>query len=195
MISNPLPPPPSEEDGDHEKKKIWYYSTKAQLEELLESLDKEYWEMDLCATLEEMREEVQAHMDVTEELTNRARGNNKAYLGAVDGTCSRRRHVTSCVRAAAASLECLRSAETSLQTNNHVVFTAFLCPLVCRAGHGASEGQARGAGSEKANGGSEARSGNELWGRRRHQRCVGPDTTSSPPVSSRTLMLFSQRFI
>lgn len=78
--------PPSEEDGEHEKKKIWYYSTKAQLEELMECLDKEYWEMDLYVTLEEMKEEVQAHMDITEDLTNKARGNNKAYLTAVNGT-------------------------------------------------------------------------------------------------------------
>uniref|UniRef100_A0A3B4H348 Nucleosome-remodeling factor subunit BPTF-like n=1 Tax=Pundamilia nyererei TaxID=303518 RepID=A0A3B4H348_9CICH len=73
-----------EEDGEHEKKKIWYYSTKAQLEELMEFLDKEYWEMDLHATLEEMKEEVQAHMDITEDLTNKARGNNKAYLTAAN---------------------------------------------------------------------------------------------------------------
>lgn len=77
---------PSEEDGEHEKKKIWYYSTKAQLVELMMCLDKEYWEMDLHATLEEMKEEVQAHMDITEDLTNKARGNNKAYLTAVNGT-------------------------------------------------------------------------------------------------------------
>ncbi|KAK2833852.1 hypothetical protein Q5P01_017741 [Channa striata] len=73
-----------EEDGEHVKKKIWYYSTKAQLEELMERLDKEYWEMDLHATLVEMKEEVQAHMDITEDLTNKARGNNKAYLTAVN---------------------------------------------------------------------------------------------------------------
>lgn len=80
--------PRSEEDGerDKKKKKILYYSTKAQLEELTACLDKEYWEMDLHATLEEMKEEVQAHMDITEDLTNKARGNNKAYLTAVNGT-------------------------------------------------------------------------------------------------------------
>uniref|UniRef100_A0A8D3DBB4 Nucleosome-remodeling factor subunit BPTF-like n=1 Tax=Scophthalmus maximus TaxID=52904 RepID=A0A8D3DBB4_SCOMX len=74
-----------EEDGEHEKKKIWYYSTKVQLEELMECLDREYWELDLHATLEEMKEEVHAHMDITEDLTNKARGNNKAYLTAVNG--------------------------------------------------------------------------------------------------------------
>lgn len=51
----------------------------------MECLDKEYWEMDLYATLEEMKEEVQAHMAITEDLTNKARGNNKAYLTAVNG--------------------------------------------------------------------------------------------------------------
>lgn len=75
----------SEEDGDHEEKKIWYYSTKSQLEELMECLDREYWEMDLFVTLEEMKEEVQAHMAITEDLTNKARGNTKAYLAALDG--------------------------------------------------------------------------------------------------------------
>lgn len=52
----------------------------------MECLDKEYWEMDLYATVEEMKEEVQAHMDITEDLTNKARGNNKPYLAAVNGT-------------------------------------------------------------------------------------------------------------
>lgn len=76
----------SEEDGDHEEKNIWYYSTKSQLEELMECLDTEYWEMDLHATLVEMKEEVQAHMAITEELTNKNRGNSKAYLTALNGT-------------------------------------------------------------------------------------------------------------
>lgn len=52
----------------------------------MECLDTEYWEMDLHATLVEMKEEVQAHMAITEELTNKARGNSKAYLMALNGT-------------------------------------------------------------------------------------------------------------
>lgn len=76
----------SEEDGEHKKKRIWYYSLKAQLEELIECLDKEYWETDLHAILEETKEEVKAHMDITEDLTNRARGSNKSYLTAANGT-------------------------------------------------------------------------------------------------------------
>lgn len=52
----------------------------------MDCLDKEYWEMDLYATLEEMKEEVQAHMAITEDLTNKSRGSNKAYLATANGT-------------------------------------------------------------------------------------------------------------
>lgn len=75
-----------EEVGEHDEIKIWYFSTRVQLEQLMECLDTKYWEMDLCATLEEMKEEIQAHMAITEDLTNTARGNSKAYLTALDGT-------------------------------------------------------------------------------------------------------------
>lgn len=75
-----------EEVGEHDEIKIWYFSTRVQLEELMECLDAKYWETDLCATLEEMKEEIQAHMAITEDLTHKARGNSKAYLTALDGT-------------------------------------------------------------------------------------------------------------
>ncbi len=74
-----------EEDGEDESKQTWYYSTKVQLAEMLEVLDKDYWENDLSSVLEEMREEIHSHMDITEELTNKARGNNKAYLTVANG--------------------------------------------------------------------------------------------------------------
>lgn len=74
-----------EEDGEDENKQTWYYSTKVQLGELLEVMDKGFWENDLCSVLEEMREEIHSHMDITEELTNKARGNNKAYLTVANG--------------------------------------------------------------------------------------------------------------
>lgn len=48
-------------------------------------LDREYWESDLCAVLEELREEIHGHMAITEELTNKARGNNRSYLEAANG--------------------------------------------------------------------------------------------------------------
>ncbi|XP_067403438.1 nucleosome-remodeling factor subunit BPTF isoform X4 [Emydura macquarii macquarii] len=74
-----------EEDSDNEKdKKLWYYSTKVQLAQLIECLDKDYWEADLCKTLEEMRQEIHRHMDITEDLTNKARGNNKSFLAAAN---------------------------------------------------------------------------------------------------------------
>uniref|UniRef100_A0A670ZVS3 Bromodomain PHD finger transcription factor n=1 Tax=Pseudonaja textilis TaxID=8673 RepID=A0A670ZVS3_PSETE len=75
-----------EEDSECEKhKRIWYYSTKVQLAELTECLDKDYWEADICKTLEEMREEIHRHMDITEDLTNKARGSNKSFLAAANG--------------------------------------------------------------------------------------------------------------
>ncbi|XP_044528202.1 nucleosome-remodeling factor subunit BPTF [Gracilinanus agilis] len=74
-----------EEDSENEKdKKLWYYSTKVQLAELIECLDKDYWETELCKTLEEMREEIHRHMDITEDLTNKARGSNKSFLAAAN---------------------------------------------------------------------------------------------------------------
>nr|XP_033945867.1 nucleosome-remodeling factor subunit BPTF-like isoform X1 [Pseudochaenichthys georgianus] len=80
-----------EEDGEQkEKKQIWYYSSRKQLEDLMQALDRQYWEAELHAVLEEMKEEVHAHMDITEELTNKARGNNKAYLAAVNDVVTER---------------------------------------------------------------------------------------------------------
>ncbi|XP_040293358.1 nucleosome-remodeling factor subunit BPTF isoform X2 [Bufo bufo] len=72
-----------EEDSEKEKK-IWYYSSRPQLEELLDCLDKTHYEADLCKTLEELRGEIHRHMDITEELTNKARGNNRSYLSVVN---------------------------------------------------------------------------------------------------------------
>ncbi|XP_034743278.1 nucleosome-remodeling factor subunit BPTF-like isoform X4 [Etheostoma cragini] len=73
-----------EEDGEQEDKAIWYYSTKVQLAELIDCLDKQYWEADLYAALEEIRDEVHRHMDITEDLTNKARGSNKCFLTAAN---------------------------------------------------------------------------------------------------------------
>ncbi|XP_031210308.1 nucleosome-remodeling factor subunit BPTF isoform X4 [Mastomys coucha] len=74
-----------EEDTENEnEKKVWYYSTKVQLAELIDCLDKDYWEAELCRVLEDIREEMQQHMDVTEDLTNKARGGNKSFLAAAN---------------------------------------------------------------------------------------------------------------
>uniref|UniRef100_A0A8C6KRY2 Bromodomain PHD finger transcription factor n=1 Tax=Nothobranchius furzeri TaxID=105023 RepID=A0A8C6KRY2_NOTFU len=77
-----------EEEGEQEDKATWYYSTKVQLAELIDGLDKEYWEADLNAALEEIRDEVHTHMDITEDLTNKARGSNKCFLTAANGNPS-----------------------------------------------------------------------------------------------------------
>lgn len=75
-----------EEDTENEnEKKVWYYSTKVQLAELIDCLDKDYWEAELCKILEETREEMHQHMDITEDLTNKARGSNKSFLAAANG--------------------------------------------------------------------------------------------------------------
>lgn len=56
-----------------------------QLAEVIDCLDKEYWEADLYLALEEIRDEVHAHMDISEDLTNKTRGNNKSFLTAANG--------------------------------------------------------------------------------------------------------------
>ncbi|XP_053712587.1 nucleosome-remodeling factor subunit BPTF-like isoform X1 [Synchiropus splendidus] len=73
-----------EEDGEQEDKTIWYYTTKVQLAEVIDCLDKEFWEADLFAALEEIRDEVHTHMDITEDLTNKSRGNNRCFLTAAN---------------------------------------------------------------------------------------------------------------
>lgn len=59
--------------------------SQVQLAELIDCLDKEFWEADLYGALEEIRDEVHTHMDITEDLTNKARGNNRCFLTAANG--------------------------------------------------------------------------------------------------------------
>ncbi|XP_054315895.1 nucleosome-remodeling factor subunit BPTF [Pongo pygmaeus] len=75
----------SEDTENENENKIWYYSTKVQLAELIDCLDKDYWEAELCKILEEMREEIHRHMDITEDLTDKARGSNKSFLATANG--------------------------------------------------------------------------------------------------------------
>ncbi|KAH8037331.1 hypothetical protein HPB51_009886 [Rhipicephalus microplus] len=63
-----------------ENNEAFYYSTPAQLEELLDVLDAEDLELDLCRTIAEFREEIVRHMELTEKLTNSSKGNRKTYL-------------------------------------------------------------------------------------------------------------------
>ncbi|KAG1687147.1 Nucleosome-remodeling factor subunit BPTF [Nymphon striatum] len=59
---------------------FYYYSTKSQFDELLEILDPHDLEADLCRAIEEVKEEIIKHMNITEKLTNSAKGNKKSYL-------------------------------------------------------------------------------------------------------------------
>ncbi|CAL1273148.1 unnamed protein product [Larinioides sclopetarius] len=62
------------EDGSY------YYTTKLQFQELMEVLDANDLEYDLYRVLEDMKEEIIRQMDITEKLTNSAKGNKKSYL-------------------------------------------------------------------------------------------------------------------
>ena len=66
---------------------VWYYSSKAQFEELLHILDHDHWERDLCQALAESKSEILDHMSITEKLTNDTRGNLKSSLQRSNGTC------------------------------------------------------------------------------------------------------------
>ncbi|CAG2105775.1 unnamed protein product [Medioppia subpectinata] len=64
------------EDGS----KTWYYSTKAQIEELINCLDAERYELDLCKNIEEIMDDIIRQTEVTEKLTNAVKGLRKSYL-------------------------------------------------------------------------------------------------------------------
>ncbi|XP_012588436.1 PREDICTED: nucleosome-remodeling factor subunit BPTF [Condylura cristata] len=102
-----------EEDTENEnEKKIWYYSTKVQLAELIDCLDKDYWEAELCKILEEMREEIHRHMDITEDLTNKARGSNKSFLAAAN------EEILESIRAKKGDIDIVKSAEETEKDKN-----------------------------------------------------------------------------
>lgn len=64
---------------------MWYYSTKRQIEELLEVLDKENWEKDLYLTLLDFKEDIIKHMTITEELTMAFQGGRKSAIEIENG--------------------------------------------------------------------------------------------------------------
>ncbi|XP_074176004.1 nucleosome-remodeling factor subunit BPTF isoform X12 [Rhinolophus sinicus] len=102
-----------EEDTENEnEKKIWYYSTKVQLAELIDCLDKDYWEAELCKVLEEMREEIHRHMDITEDLTNKARGSNKSFLAAAN------EEILESIRAKKGEIDIVKSPEEIEKDNS-----------------------------------------------------------------------------
>ncbi|XP_049528914.1 LOW QUALITY PROTEIN: nucleosome-remodeling factor subunit BPTF-like [Dermacentor silvarum] len=72
-----------------ENNEAFYYSTPAQLEELLDVLDAEDLELDLCRTIAEFRDEIVRHMELTEKLTNSSKGNRKTYLDSENATLAK----------------------------------------------------------------------------------------------------------
>ncbi|KAJ9598490.1 hypothetical protein L9F63_010810, partial [Diploptera punctata] len=63
------------EDGE-----VWYYSTPVQLEELLETIDREVMEVALAREIGDFRDEIVRQMEITEKLTNLNKGNKKSFL-------------------------------------------------------------------------------------------------------------------
>ncbi|XP_021784063.2 nucleosome-remodeling factor subunit BPTF-like isoform X2 [Papio anubis] len=103
--------PHKEEDTENENK-IWYYSTKVQLAELIDCLEKDYWEAELCKILEEMREEIHRHMDITEDLTDKVRGSNKSFLAAAN------EEILESIRAKKADTDNVKSPEETEKDKN-----------------------------------------------------------------------------
>lgn len=64
---------------------MWYYSTSAQLEELLETVDKENMEVALAREIGDFKEEIVRQMEITEKLTSMNKGNKKSYLDVENG--------------------------------------------------------------------------------------------------------------
>ena len=65
-----------------------YYSTSAQFEDLFELLDKDKWEADLVAALEEFKEDILKQMDITSWLTTKHKGSRKSMIENENGMCS-----------------------------------------------------------------------------------------------------------
>ena len=65
---------------------VWYYSSRYQIDELLEVLDKDKWERDLAMCIREMREEMVRQMMITEDLTNSNKGTRKSAIDIEIGT-------------------------------------------------------------------------------------------------------------
>ncbi|XP_049867331.1 nucleosome-remodeling factor subunit NURF301 [Pectinophora gossypiella] len=65
---------------ESENGEVWYYTTPTQLEELLTVLDADEMEAPLVRELLELKQEILRQMEITERLTNQAKGNRKSYL-------------------------------------------------------------------------------------------------------------------
>lgn len=71
------------EDGE-----VWYYSTKNQLDELLDRMDENVMEKALYREINSMRDVVIKHMNLTEAITNAAKAGRKSYLEVENGKIS-----------------------------------------------------------------------------------------------------------
>ncbi|XP_046913050.2 nucleosome-remodeling factor subunit NURF301 E(bx) [Dermatophagoides farinae] len=69
---------------DTKSDKVWYYTTRLQFDELLECIDDEMYESDLCKTLSELHDDIYKQMGITEKLTKIAKGSRKSYLEVVN---------------------------------------------------------------------------------------------------------------
>lgn len=59
---------------------VWYYSSSEQLKLLLSKLDMKSMERALCSEIEDLSEEIERQMAITEALTNKFKGNKKSFL-------------------------------------------------------------------------------------------------------------------
>lgn len=59
---------------------MWYYSTKGQIEELLEVLDQNVWERELSFILSDLRDDIIRQMNITESLTREKCTNKKSAI-------------------------------------------------------------------------------------------------------------------
>ncbi|KAL4240135.1 hypothetical protein ACF0H5_000929 [Mactra antiquata] len=64
-------------EGENE---VWYYSTKPQIEELLEVLDPNVWERELSFILSDLRDDITRQMNITETLTKDKSSNKKSAI-------------------------------------------------------------------------------------------------------------------
>ena len=74
-----------------EEDEVWYFSSKPQFDELMDSLDRHVWEADLVEALEEHREVIEKQMSTTEMLSREKGGAKKSYLECQNGKSIRGR--------------------------------------------------------------------------------------------------------
>ncbi|KAK7079316.1 hypothetical protein SK128_021120 [Halocaridina rubra] len=75
---------------ESEEGEIWYYTTRAQLSEIISLLDAQDLEEELCGALSEIFSEMKRHMAVTESLTQELKGTRKSCLEIEDDLVEKR---------------------------------------------------------------------------------------------------------